>query len=43
MTQLPNHIFIAFGAIVATIITEIFSYITLIATKESKISEFRQN
>ena len=43
MTQLPNHIFIAFGAIVAAIITGIFSYITLIATKESKISEFRQN
>ena len=43
MTPLPDHIFIAFGAIVAAIIAGIFSYITLVAAKESKISEFRQN
>ena len=43
MSQLPDHIFIAFGAITAAVIAGIFSYITLVAAKESKISEFRQN
>jgi len=43
MSQLPDHIFIAFGAITAAVIAGVFSYITLVAAKESKISEFRQN
>jgi len=43
MPDLPNHIFIAFGAITAAVIAGVFSYINLVATKESKISEFRQN
>ncbi|MDI3812018.1 hypothetical protein QK414_29265 [Pseudomonas aeruginosa] len=43
MVNLPDTVFIAFGVVSAAIIAGIFSYINLVSTKESKVSEFRQN
>lgn len=40
--DLPATTFVAFGAVVAALITGIFSFVSLINTKEQKTSEFRQ-
>lgn len=42
MPSVPDQAWIAFGAIVAALITGFFSYINLVISKESKLSEFRQ-
>ena len=43
MIELPGHFYIAVGAITAAIIAGVFSYFNLVTSKETKISEFRQN
>jgi hypothetical protein len=40
--SVPDQAWIAFGAIVAATIAGFFSYVNLVASKESKLSEFRQ-
>ncbi|MUJ30189.1 hypothetical protein GNP73_19725 [Aliivibrio fischeri] len=40
--ELPSTVFVALGAIVAAIITGIISFINLVAAKDQKTSEFRQ-
>lgn len=40
--EIPNTVFVALGAIVAALVTGIFSFVSLINQKEGKISEFRQ-
>jgi len=42
MSEIPGHLYVAIGAVVA-IIAGIFSYFNLVTSKETKISEFRQN
>lgn len=39
--DIPNTVFVALGAIVAALLTGIFSFVSLINQKEGKISEFR--
>lgn len=41
--EMTTHIFVAFGAVAAALIAGLFSYSNMISTKESKVSEFRQN
>jgi hypothetical protein len=40
--DLPGHLYIAVGAVVASIIAGAFSYFNLVTAKETKVSEFRQ-
>ncbi|MGB0893124.1 MAG: hypothetical protein ACPGUD_01860 [Parashewanella sp.] len=40
--ELPTTIYIALGAIFASLITGVFSFISLVNSKEQKVSEFRQ-
>jgi len=40
--ELPSTVFVALGAIVAAIITGIISFMNLVAVKDQKTSEFRQ-
>lgn len=42
MENFPSHIYIAIGAVIAALIAGVFSYLGLITSKETKISEFRQ-
>ncbi|MCK8105655.1 hypothetical protein MTF64_01945 [Pseudoalteromonas sp. 2CM41L] len=42
MEQLPNSAYIAIGAICAAIIAAIMSLLSLVISKEQKVSEFRQ-
>lgn len=43
MIELPGHLYIAIGAVTASIIAGVFSYFNLVTSKETKISEFRQD
>jgi hypothetical protein len=43
MENVPTTIYIAFGAVVAAIITAIISIVSSVITKETKISELRQH
>lgn len=40
--EIPNTAFVALGAIVAALLTGVFSFVSLVNQKEGKISEFRQ-
>ena len=42
MDNVPTTIYIAFGAVVAAIITAVISIVSSVIAKESKISELRQ-
>ncbi len=41
--DLPSNWLIAAGAVTASLIAGLFSFLSLILSKEQKISEFRQN
>ncbi len=43
MEQLPAQAFIAAGAILAAVIAGAFSFLSLVMSKEQKVSEFRQD
>jgi len=43
MIEIPGHLYIAIGAVTASIIAGVFSYFNLVTSKETKISEFRQD
>lgn len=43
MIDIPGHLYIAIGAVTASIIAGVFSYFNLVTSKETKISEFRQD
>lgn len=42
LNQVPPSIYIAIGALMAALIAGLFSYLNMIAAKENKVSEFRQ-
>ena len=42
MNNIPSHLYIAIGAVLASIIAGVFSYFNLVTSKETKVSEFRQ-
>lgn len=43
MEQLPAQAFIAAGAVLAAVIAGAFSSLSLVMSKEQKVSEFRQD
>jgi hypothetical protein len=42
MDNIPTTIYIAFGAVIAAIITAVITILSSVITKESKVSELRQ-